>query len=223
MPLKNDRHERFAKLVASGKPAADSYIKAGFRQRGAAQSASRLRRNTLVANRIAELEPGFISQRQATVGTVIEQDLKTRVGRASVLQARHDELSRFIAERAASRPPAPAQATRGAEATVQAAAPSVPGWTTGLIAAKLKSLGKGLPMVVEYEIDRGLLAELREIERAIAEELGQHVTKTDVGLQGGSLSDIPTEVLIRWREEAAAAKAAEEAKAAGGGGQAKKP
>jgi len=44
---------------------------------------------------------------------------------------------------------------------------------------------------VEYALDRALLAELREIERAIAEELGQHVVKTDVALVGWSLSDVP--------------------------------
>jgi len=209
--LKNDRHERFAQLVASGKPAADSYVEAGFSPHGAAQSASRLRRNPGVARRIAELEPRFISQRQLTVGKTIEQDLRSRVGRASVLQARHDKLEKFIAERAASRPTAPA--IEG-DATVQVASNSVPGWTTGLIAAKLKSLGKNLPVVVEYELDRATLSEMREIERAIAEELGQYVEKTDIGLQAGSLSDVPTEVLMRWREEAAAAADEEAAKAA---------
>jgi len=55
---------------------------------------------------------------------------------------------------------------------------------------------------------------ITELERAIAEELGQYVEKTDVGLQAGSLSDVPTEVLMRWREEAAAAADEEAAKAA---------
>jgi hypothetical protein len=60
--LKNQRHETFAALIAAGKSATDAYVSAGFSagrdgdtKRGAAQSASRLRRSPRVSARIAEL------------------------------------------------------------------------------------------------------------------------------------------------------------------------
>ena len=54
-PLRNPRHEQFAQLVAGGKSATESYILAGFSEKGAAQSANRLREKADVGARIAEL------------------------------------------------------------------------------------------------------------------------------------------------------------------------
>jgi hypothetical protein len=50
-----------------------------------------------------------------------------------------------------------------------------PGYTTGLMVHNLKGVGTGdaAKVVDQYEVDTGLLAELRAIERAAAEELGQ--------------------------------------------------
>jgi hypothetical protein len=58
---------------------------------------------------------------------------------------------------------------------------SVPGGDTGLLVRKYKTIGSGLlaKMVEEYEVDTGLLAELRAHEKQAAEELGQWIQKVD--------------------------------------------
>src|SRR5262245_43423116 len=56
--LKNERHERFCQAIAAGMSQTDAYICAGFRAKpgkGAAQSASRLRKQPHIAERLAEL------------------------------------------------------------------------------------------------------------------------------------------------------------------------
>ena len=53
--LTNPRHEAFAVLVAGGARPAGAYTRAGFSQKGAAQSANRLAKVPSVAARIAEL------------------------------------------------------------------------------------------------------------------------------------------------------------------------
>ena len=56
--LNNERHERFCQAIAAGISQTQAYIAAGFRSqsgKGAAQSASRLRRKPRIAERIAEL------------------------------------------------------------------------------------------------------------------------------------------------------------------------
>jgi phage terminase small subunit len=56
--LNNERHERFCQGLAAGMNQTQAYIAAGFRSQpgaGAAQSASRLRRNPVVAARVLEL------------------------------------------------------------------------------------------------------------------------------------------------------------------------
>jgi hypothetical protein len=51
----------------------------------------------------------------------------------------------------------------------------VPGWQTGLLVHRRKQIGGGesAQVVDEYEVDTGLLKELREHEKLTAEELGQ--------------------------------------------------
>jgi hypothetical protein len=53
--LEDPRREQFAQLVASGKEFKESYISAGYKGKGAGQSAARLNRDEKVAARIAEL------------------------------------------------------------------------------------------------------------------------------------------------------------------------
>ena len=212
--LINEKHERFAAYVAAGSlTLAAAYVSAGYRVKtsnAANASAGRLLRQVPIAARIAELRP----QAAEVVAAVIAKDLRTRTGRAAVLQARHDKLEQFIAERAASQPPGPvAQSEDGAPIEV-----AVPGWRTGLVVAKQRSLGKDLPVVVEYELDRATLSALLDTELRISEELGQRVDKTDLVTRYGSMRDVPLEVLKRWEAEAdaeIAAKAAAAAKAKG--------
>lgn len=57
-----------------------------------------------------------------------------------------------------------------------------PGGTTGLLCHTQKSLGSGetATIVDEYEVDAGLLKELREIEKQAAQELGQWVERHNI-------------------------------------------
>jgi phage terminase small subunit len=55
-PLKNQRHERFAQLIAKGKPASTAYIEAGYSPAGAEPNGSKLIRNNKVAARIEHLK-----------------------------------------------------------------------------------------------------------------------------------------------------------------------
>lgn len=59
---------------------------------------------------------------------------------------------------------------------------SVPGWTSGLMVRNLKGIGKGkdFRVVETYEVDRGLLSEMREHEKQAAQELGQWVERKHV-------------------------------------------
>jgi hypothetical protein len=58
----------------------------------------------------------------------------------------------------------------------------VPGGETGLLCHKVKSIGSGefATMVDEYEVDTGLLKEMREHEEQAAKELGQWQDKGDL-------------------------------------------
>jgi phage terminase small subunit len=54
-PLKNQRHEHFAQLLAKGEKAARAYVAAGYSKAGAEQSANRLLKDADVCSRIAQL------------------------------------------------------------------------------------------------------------------------------------------------------------------------
>lgn len=78
----------------------------------------------------------------------------------------------------------------------------VPGGNTGLLVRKTKMLGAG-PMareIEEYELDTGLLAELRAHEKQAAEELGQWLTRTDVQSKGEALQSGTTVILLPHKE-----------------------
>lgn len=58
---------------------------------------------------------------------------------------------------------------------------AVPGGKTGLLAHNVKGIGKGedFQLIDIYEVDTGILKELREHERQAAQELGQWLQKTE--------------------------------------------
>lgn len=58
---------------------------------------------------------------------------------------------------------------------------TVAGGSTGLLAHSLKAVGRGddFQLIDVYEVDTGLLKELREHERQAAQELGQWLDKTE--------------------------------------------
>jgi hypothetical protein len=54
--LRNPRHEKFSKLVASGVSASESYAAVGYKPTGAKQAASRLLTNVDVRERVSKLQ-----------------------------------------------------------------------------------------------------------------------------------------------------------------------
>lgn len=56
---------------------------------------------------------------------------------------------------------------------------NIPGGKTGLITKMLKGIGKGedFQVVEVYEVDTGIMKEIRAIQEQVTEELGQKVTK----------------------------------------------
>ena len=75
-----------------------------------------------------------------------------------------------------------------------------PGGSTGLLVRKIKSVrdGNDNRLVEEFEVDTGLLAELRAIEQHAAKELGQWTDKQEVsGKDGG-----PIEITATARSQA---------------------
>ena len=85
---------------------------------------------------------------------------------------------------------------------------NVPGGTTGLMVRKHKMIGSGenATMVSEYEVDTGLLKELREHEKQAAQELGQWTEKTSVETNttitiDATVRKAATDELEAWRKE----------------------
>jgi phage terminase small subunit len=72
-PLDNQRHERFAQLIAQGKSATGAYIEAGYETGGAEAAASRLTRNSKVAERIDYLKATAAQKAVVTAQMALEQ------------------------------------------------------------------------------------------------------------------------------------------------------
>ncbi len=64
-PLRNERHERFAKAVAEGAPKRQAAIDAGFSAKSAATTASQILANPKVSARISELKAKAVAARLA--------------------------------------------------------------------------------------------------------------------------------------------------------------
>ncbi len=187
--LSNKKHERVAQFLANGKSAAESYALVYGKGPGAAVSANRLLKNANFAKRLEELKPQAQAHQESIVAKVVDEELRTRVGRAEVLIERRNVLRQIVAERAAFEDHQ-----------------DVPGGKTGFVLTTRKAVGRTM-VVKEHAIDLALLKELREIERQIASELGQVEDKSDVTHRFTSLREVPAEILEQWRAEAAAAKA----------------
>lgn len=88
----------------------------------------------------------------------------TAENRVKHMQRRHGLLNQVISERALSSEMA-----------------DVPGGKTGLLVHNVKSVGAGenAERVDLYEVDAALLKEQRDIERQVAQELGQWLDKVD--------------------------------------------
>ena len=71
--LKNAKHEHFAQLVSNGESATRAYALAGYSEKGAKQSSSRLLTNADVCARIADLRQQKEQKHSAAVATVVAE------------------------------------------------------------------------------------------------------------------------------------------------------
>lgn len=135
---------------------------------------------------VATPEEVDILARQALTGAPI---IAMRDGRVSAQTDRHRRLTQVIAERAKEMGSCRRCGHAEAEHPYQGVRPDgsinecaeyrgIPGGATGLLVGKLKPTG------IEYQIDTGLLSELREHEKHIAIEMGQW----QENIAGGSVS-----------------------------------
>lgn len=72
-PLKNAKHEHFARLVSTTETPARAYVLAGFSEKGARPSANRLLRNADVCSRVEHLRSIKEQQHAKTVTAVVER------------------------------------------------------------------------------------------------------------------------------------------------------
>jgi hypothetical protein len=83
-------------------------------------------------------------------------------------------------------------AARAADPALQ----DVPGGKTGLIVRDVRGIGKGanFQLVAVYAVDVGLLAEMRQIEKQAAQEVGQWVDRNNVAVR--RVEDMTDEELL---------------------------
>lgn len=72
-PLKNAKHEHFCQLVSNGESATKAYALAGYSEKGAKQSASRLLTNAYICDRIEYLRRQKESMHAETVAQVVQK------------------------------------------------------------------------------------------------------------------------------------------------------
>lgn len=70
-PLKNAKHEHFAQLVSNGESATRAYVVAGYSEKGAHASATRLLRNAEICSRVAQLRAFKEAEHKQAVSAVI--------------------------------------------------------------------------------------------------------------------------------------------------------
>ena len=102
---------------------------------------------------------------QQTEAEILKRGIARKARRVEALHARWLKMQRIIEDRSA----APEMQ-------------HVAGGKTGLLVRQLKSIGSGpaAQVVEEFEVDTGLLKELREHEKQAAVEMGQWTEKRDV-------------------------------------------
>jgi hypothetical protein len=172
--LKNSKHEKFATLVARGKSAREAYVLAGYKKKGAEPNSSRLIRNDKIVVRISEIQ-SVISEK------LINQSIAVKEARIRAVNERWLKMQQVIAERA-----------------VDISMKGVAGGSTGLLAHDQKGVGSGpaAEVIDVYEVDTGLLKELREHEVQAAKEMGQWIEKGELGGLGGGPLKFGLNVII---------------------------
>jgi hypothetical protein len=115
-----------------------------------------------------KLQPTFRARVQTIVQAYAKRALKhgisRRERRVAVLNDLHNKMLQVIDERAKSEDMA-----------------GVPGGKTGIVTRTLKGVGKGddFQVVEEHRVDTGTIAEIRDVQKQAAEELGQWIKRTE--------------------------------------------
>lgn len=139
-----------------------------------------------------KLEPLFQRRVQefteAYATRILNHGIARKERRIEVLNVLHEKMLQVIDERATDKEVA-----------------HVAGGTTGLIVKNIKGIGKGedFQVVEVFEVDTGVLRELRAVQDQVADEVGNRIKKHEVAGPGGGpipvslLSDTELEALAR--------------------------
>ncbi len=149
--LSNPRHEQFAGLIATGMRNKLAAIALGYAEKNASVAGARLAGMDKIRQRVGELQA-------ITSKHLVKHSIAVKDDRVKAQQIRWEKMHRVIEARAS-------------DPEMQRA----PGGETGILVKSFKTLGSGTlaTVVEEYEVDTGLLAEMRKTEEHVAHELGQ--------------------------------------------------
>jgi len=157
--LQNIRHEKFCQGIVSGLSQSKAYTSAGYSERGAKQSASRLLANADVRSRVSEL-------RREIESSYIQLQITERDERLKADQERWDGMREVIQARKTG------DYSRALK--------------TGLLVRRERVIGTGknAKRIEEYEVDTGLLDTMAALEKQVAIETGQWTEKQNVDVTG---------------------------------------
>jgi hypothetical protein len=160
--LPNTKHEKFAQLVARGESITSAYVAAGYREKGARANGARLLAKDYVRARVLELQ-------EKVSESLVAQSIAVKEARLRAANDRWLKMHTVIQE-------------RGSDPEMK----DVPGGKTGLLCHDRKGVGSGdaAEVIDVYQVDTGLLKEMRELEQQAAKELGQWVEKGEYVADG---------------------------------------
>lgn len=115
--------------------------------------------------------------------------------RVAALQDRWDRMQQVIVERGANEDLGVYRFERDPETQEITGTHIVPGWSTGLL------VRKETQNTLEFKVDTGLLAELRDHEKQAAQELGQWIEKAEQSGPNGGPIQLTTRYIEMSDEE----------------------
>ena len=180
-PLENPAWESFARFCAAGKSKKESAIAAGFSGKSSSAAGSKLAKIAKVKARIEYLQSQAAEKTVAKVAKLADLSIATKINRIEEQNHRWELLKQIRHERAND----PTLA-------------KIPGGKTGFIVRTIKAVGSGsgMKVVPAYEVDYGLLRELRAHEEQVEKSLGQIVERRELKLNVKELSDAELEELV---------------------------
>ncbi len=170
--LRNPRHELFALHLAEGFSITDSYIKAGFAEGGAKQSAYRLNKVAAIISRVRELQKEVDARTQDQVSESVDKQVQTKAGRIGKLAGELLATDIVIGERATW--PDHQDVPGGKTGRV------VTGWTSRGTIRTIDEKGRTTltpDYVKTHEVDLRLIERRQSLLDQIATELGQKLDK----------------------------------------------